>query len=77
MAIGGQALRYNHEDVSPIAGDAWRLVTQRQDCRDWPIPAEPVAEEFRCEQDLGEGASEGEAGHYSFRKPFASVMILC
>ena len=43
-----------------MAGDAGRLVAERQECRDWPIPAEPAAEEFGGEQELGEGASEGE-----------------
>lgn len=43
-----------------MAGDAGRAVAQRQECRDWPVPAEPVAEELGGQQELGEGASEGE-----------------
>jgi len=39
---------------------AGRAVAQRQECRDWPIPAEPAAEEFGGQQELGERASEGE-----------------
>ena len=52
--------RYSHEDNSRMAGDAGRLVAQRQECRDWPIPAEPAAEEFGGQQELGE-ACEGNA----------------
>ena len=61
-----------------MAGDAGRLVAQRQECRDWPIPAEPLAEEFRCEQELGEGASEGEdnAGRTTFKtKPVTAPLM--
>ncbi len=48
-----------------MADDAGRLVAQRQECRDWPVPAESAAEGFCCEQELGEEASEGDgnAGH--------------
>jgi len=44
-----------------MAGDAGRLVAERQDCRDWAIMAEPLAEEFGCQQELAEEASENEA----------------
>ena len=37
-----------------------RAVAQRQERRDWAIPAEPASKEFRRQQELGEGASEGE-----------------
>jgi hypothetical protein len=37
-------------------------LAQRQECRDWLIPAELAAEEFGCEQGLGEEASEDNAG---------------
>ena len=37
-----------------------RAVAQRQECRDWHVPAEPAAEEFGGQQELGKGASEGE-----------------
>ena len=53
--------RYRHEDVSRMAGDAGRLVVERQERRDWPIPAEPLAEEFGGQQELGD-ACEGNAG---------------
>ncbi len=55
--------RYRYEDVSRMAGrthEERRAVAERQECRDWPIPAEPAAEESRCQQEVGEGASEGE-----------------
>ena len=59
IASGGD--RYSHDDVSRMAGDAGTLVAQRQECRDWAFPVEPAAKEFGCQQELGEGASEGEA----------------
>jgi hypothetical protein len=37
-----------------------RVVAVRQECRDWPITTEPAAEEFRCQQEIGEGDCEGE-----------------
>jgi hypothetical protein len=58
IASGGD--RYSHEDVSRMVGDAGRLVAERQECREWPVPAEPAAKEFGGEQELGEWASEGE-----------------
>ncbi len=48
-----------------MAGDAGRAVAQRQECRDWPIPAEPAAEGFGGQQELGEGASEGEGNGFA------------
>lgn len=39
-----------------MAGDAGRLVAQRQVCRDWHVTAEPVAEGFSGQQELGEKA---------------------
>lgn len=44
-----------------MAGDAGRLVAQRQECRDWPVPAEPAAEEFGGEQELSEKAEAGDS----------------
>ncbi len=58
IASGGD--RYCHEAVSRMAGDAGRLVVERQEFRNWPIPAEPATEELRCQQELGKGTSEGE-----------------
>jgi len=61
IASGGD--KYPHEDVSGMAGrthEERRAVAQRQERRDWAIPAEPASKEFRRQQELGEGASEGE-----------------
>lgn len=44
-----------------MVGGAGRLVAQRQECRDWPIPAEPAAEELGCEQELDEEAQALQA----------------
>jgi len=35
-----------------MAGDAGRLVAQRQECRDWAFTAEPASEELGGEQSL-------------------------
>lgn len=51
IASGGD--RYSHEDVSRMAGDAGRAVAQRQERWDWYVPAEPAAEEFGGEKELG------------------------
>ncbi len=52
--------RYRHEDVSGMVGDAGRLVAERQERRYRAFTAEPAAEEFGGQQELGEEASEGE-----------------
>jgi len=41
-------------------GEERRAVAERQECRGRHIPAEPAAEGFCGQQELGEGASEGE-----------------
>ena len=43
-----------------MVGDAGRLVAERQERRYRAFTAEPVAEEFGGQQELGEEASEGE-----------------
>ena len=52
--------RYRHEDVSRMVDDSGRLVAERQECRNWPIPAQPAAEEPCCKEEIGEEAREGE-----------------
>ncbi len=74
IASGGD--RYRHEDVPRMVGDLGRLVAQRQECRDWHVPAEPVAKELRCEQELGEGASEGEVERTTFKPNPVAVLSL-
>lgn len=39
-----------------MAGDAGRLVAQLHERRDCPVPAEPAAEEFGGQQELGDEA---------------------
>lgn len=59
IASGGD--RYRHEDVSRMAGDAGRLVAQRQERRDWAFTAEPAAEESAVNKSLAKGPAKAKA----------------
>ncbi len=73
FASGGD--RYRHEDVSRMAGDAGRVVAQRQERRDWHVEHQPAVAE------AGEGqaieTAEGEAGRRQDAQAFQANATGC